>query len=86
MALLKEDGSLDIERINQLPIEEYMDEIGDLTEEQLRVYISKLPKNESKTPMKAIVVESIERYGVDADAFLNNMRDKYGIKNELINI
>lgn len=86
MALLKEYGSLDIERINQLPIEEYMDVIGDLTEEQLRVYISKLQKNESKTPMKAIVVESIERYGVDADAFLNNMRDKYGIKNELINI
>jgi hypothetical protein len=28
MALLKEDGSLDIERINQLPIEEYMEEIG----------------------------------------------------------
>ena len=26
MALLKEDGSLDIERINQLPIEEYIDE------------------------------------------------------------
>ena len=26
MAILKEDGSLDIERINQLPIEEYIDE------------------------------------------------------------
>ena len=27
MALLKEDGSLDIERINSLPLDEYMNEI-----------------------------------------------------------
>lgn len=28
MALLKEDGRLDIERINQLPYEEYMNVMG----------------------------------------------------------
>ena len=33
MALLKEDGSLDVEHINKLPLEEYMDTIGDLSEE-----------------------------------------------------
>ena len=36
MKYLKEDGSLDIKRINQLPIEEYMDVVGDLTEEQYK--------------------------------------------------
>lgn len=33
MALLKEDGSLDIERINKLPLEEHMNEIGSFTRE-----------------------------------------------------
>ena len=41
MALLKEDGSLDIERINQLPIEEYMEEVGNFTNEQRKEYYSK---------------------------------------------
>ena len=79
MALLKEDGSLDIERINSIQFEEYMNEMGTLTREQVEEYLSKIPINESKTPMKAIVVESIEKYGVDAEDFLNNMREKYGI-------
>ena len=71
MALLKEDGSLDIERINSMQFEEYMNEMGTLTREQVEEYLSKIPINESKTPMKAIVVESIEKYGVDAEDFLN---------------
>ena len=79
MALLKEDGSLDIERINSMQFEEYMNEMGTLTREQVEEYLSKIPINESKTPMKAIVVESIEKYGVDAEDFLKNMREKYGI-------
>lgn len=79
MALLKEDGSLDIERINSMQFEEYMNEMGTLTRKQVEEYLSKIPINESKTPMKAIVVESIEKYGVDAEDFLNNMREKYGI-------
>ena len=79
MALLKEDGSLDIERINSMQFEEYMNEMGTLTREQVEEYLSKIPINESKTPMKAIVVESIVKHGVDAEDFLNNMREKYGI-------
>lgn len=35
----KGDGSLDIKRISQLPIEEYMDVVGDLTEEQYEEYL-----------------------------------------------
>ena len=57
MALLKEDGSLDIERMNNLPYEEYMDAMGDLTKEQVEEYLSKLPINESDEPMRAVVVD-----------------------------
>ena len=80
---LKEDGSLDVERINKLPIEEYMDVMGDLTQEQIKEYVSKLPINESQEPIRAVVVdytmeEEIERgTAVDADDFLNKMREKY---------
>lgn len=54
MALLKEDGSLDIEWINSLPIEEHIYTISHLTKEQRNEYISKLPINESKNPYPII--------------------------------
>lgn len=47
MALLKEDGSLDIERINKLPLEERMKEIGSFTREHFKEYISTIPIDES---------------------------------------
>lgn len=79
MALLKEDGSLDIERINKLPLEEYINELESLTQEQYKDYASKLPLYESHIPMHAIDVdctmeEDVKRNGlVDAEEFLNNM-------------
>lgn len=81
MVFLKEDRSLDIERINKLPLEEYMDMMGDLTQEQVREYVTKLPINESKEPMKAVIVdytleEEIERGGVIAEDLINNLRKK----------
>ena len=77
MALLKEDGSLDIERINQLPIEEYMEEIGDLTDTQYKEYLSKIPLNESKETTKAVLVNYLmEEDGVDAEAVINNIGRK----------
>lgn len=79
MALLKEDGSLDIERINKLPLNEFMDQMGDLTQEQVEEYISCLPITENNEPLQAIVVNSIEEYGEDADEFLNEMREKNGL-------
>lgn len=83
MALLKEDGSLDIERINKLSIKEYMEEIGDLTDEQYNEYLSKLPVNESNEPMQAITVDfPIEKYGVNVDTVINNLRCKYGNKKQ----
>ena len=57
MVILKEDGSLDIERMNSLPLEEWMDEMGDLTQEQVEEYLSKLPINESNEPVRAIEVD-----------------------------
>ena len=81
MKYLKEDGSLDIKRINKLPIEEYMDVVGDLTEEQYEEYLSKLPINESNESMKAVVVdytleEELERGAVIAEDYINNLRNR----------
>lgn len=85
MALLKEDSSLDIERINHLPYEEYLNVMGDLTQEQFEEYLSKMPLNESEEPVKATMVdytleEDIERHGaVIFDDFLNKMKKKYDL-------
>lgn len=81
MAFLKEDGSLDIERINNLPFEEYMDEMGTLTQEQVQEYVSKLPLNESNEPYQGVWVdysmeEDIAKGAVDADELLNNLRNE----------
>ena len=57
MAYLKEDGSLDVERINKLPINEYIYVIGSLTQEQHKEYLSKLPINESRETTKAVIVD-----------------------------
>ena len=81
MALLKEDGSLDIERINNLSYEEYMEEMGTLTQEQVKEYISKLPINESVEPVTAIEVDytledELEKGAVLADDLLNKLREK----------
>ena len=76
MALLKEDGSLDIERINKLPLEEHMKEVGSFTREQFKQYVSTIPLNEGKSYPRAIMVDS--PHGVDAEDFMNKMREKYG--------
>jgi len=78
MALLKEDGSLDIERINALPLEEYMQEMGTLTREQVKEYLSKLPLDDSKEPMRAIMVDytledELARGGALFEDVINNL-------------
>ena len=79
MPLLKEDGSLDVERINKLPLKEYMEEIGELTQEQYKEYVSKLPINESNEPIRAIEVDytledELARGTVIAKDYINNMK------------
>ena len=54
MALLKEDGSLDINWINNLPLKEHMRIVSYLTKEQRKEYISRLPLNEAKKPHTTI--------------------------------
>ena len=85
MALLKEDGSLDIERINKLPIEDYMEEIASLNKKQYNEYISTLPLNESHEQVKSVkldwtIEEDMKRNGaVLVDDLLTEIRKKYGI-------
>lgn len=84
MALLKEDGSLDIERMNSLSFEEWMDEMGDLTQEQIEEYLSKLPINESNKPMRAMVVDyPMEEDGVDIEDYFNSCLSKSNLKKVL---
>ena len=52
MVFLKEDGSLDIERINNLPLLDYYDMLGTLTEAQVEEYCSTIPLNEMKKHYK----------------------------------
>ena len=62
MALLKEDGSLDIERIQKLPYKEYIHEISNFTKEQYEEYVSKIPINESQGTVIPIVAEDVKEY------------------------
>ena len=65
---LKEDGSLDVERINKLSLEEYIDVMGDLTEEQVEEYFSTIPINESIGPTIPVEVDYRELYTVVHDS------------------
>ena len=74
MALLKEDGSLDIERINNLPREERMREIGSFTREQFQEYLSKTPINEGYTHTRVIKFD--KPMGVNLSDVIRKIRSK----------
>lgn len=86
MVLLKEDGSLDVERINKLPIEEFTNVFPTLTQEQKEEYWSKFPLNEGKMGTQPVYVdytmeEDMERNGaVLVDDLLTKIKKKYDIK------
>lgn len=78
MEYLKEYGSLDVERINKLPYQEYIHEISNFTREQYDEYVSKIPMNESQDTVLPIVVDDVEEYirrggYVDAWDVINKM-------------
>jgi hypothetical protein len=74
MSLLKEDGSLNMEWINNLPLEEHLKVVANLTEKQHMEYSSMLPINESKSAPRSIYVDKpMEEWGVDAMEHLNKM-------------
>lgn len=80
MVFLKEDGSLDIERIDNLPLLGYYDMLGDLSESQIEEYSAQLPINESKLPLQSTKVDFTIAEGiengilVDAEDFINKLR------------
>lgn len=81
MVLLKEDGSLDVERINKLPIEEKMDVIRNLTSKQLDEYWDNHIIKESYGYTNTVVVdytldEELNNGAVVAIDFINKLRKR----------
>lgn len=85
MVFLKEDGSLDIERINKLPLEEFTKKIALMDKDEYKEFVSKQIINESQEPIKTIDVnytleEDIKSNRmVIAKDFINKMKEKYRI-------
>ena len=76
MALLKEDGGLDVEWINNLPLEEHCKAVASLTRKQLKEYLSKQPINEAENaPRSTYTNKPMEEWGVDAMEFLKKLKD-----------
>jgi len=81
MALLKEDGSLDIERIYALPIEDFIKEIESLTDAQVNEFLSKSKPYTCPGPTKAVVVDytledELARGGALLEDVINNLVEK----------
>lgn len=75
---LYEDGSLNVEKIRHLPIDEKMKVMGKMTQEQIDEYWSKIPINESQN----VSIKITGRYkmkdrGVDAFEVLEKIRKAY---------
>lgn len=77
MVPLKEDGSLDIELIKKLPLDDYLEALGSLTYPQLQEYMSKLPEDRTGEPMIAHKVDfdfDDPRSGGDSFKFLDQLK------------
>lgn len=80
MVPLDIDGNIDVERINQLPIDEKFNLIGEMTEKQYEYYCLKSPACAPGSHTKAIAVnytmeDEIERgTAVDIDKYLREWR------------
>ena len=73
---LKEDGSLDIKSINNLPIEEHLKVVASLSDKRLREYGMKQSINESNNYSRSTYTDKpIEEWGVDAIEFLNKLKE-----------
>lgn len=85
MVFLKEDGSLDIDRMLNLPIEEFIETIENMTMEQYNYFTTNLPPDEGNWPPKAVEYDPLEELikrgeAVDLKEYLNNWEKE--IKNE----
>ena len=81
MALLKEDVSLDVERIRKLPNEEKRRIMSKFTREQMDEYFSKIPINEANEPITPVKVnysmaDLLARGWTTAEQLSNMIREK----------
>ncbi len=77
MIPLKEDGSLDVELIDQLPVEEHMRVLGEFTSTQMDYYMSKLSDNNGIDSPRNVIVDygfDDSRSGVDIEEYLQEWR------------
>ena len=77
MIPVKEDGTLDTELINKLPLDDYMDVMGWLSESQIDYYMANTPMEPSTGPVIHIPEEDdiIDLgWGVDAKKLLDQMK------------
>lgn len=78
MIFLKEDGSLDVEQMLSLPLEEFIDVVGDMSQDQWDEFITKSEPYMTEGPIVPIVDDRpIEEIGIDADELLNNLRGEF---------
>lgn len=65
---LKEDGSVDVYKIQGLPLKEHAQALCSLTYEQYKEYLSKIPLKESKGVITPIYYNSLEKFLEDTEA------------------
>lgn len=85
MVFLKEDGNLDIERIDKLTIKEHMEMIEELTFSQYDEYVSTFPINEGQQHTECVDIGStiddeLKNGAVVFKDFINKKRKLYGKK------
>lgn len=81
---LKQDGTVDVEKIDNMPSDEYLHVLEAMTQEQYQYYSDNSPANKGNNgPSKAIPVnytleEALEKgWLVDANKHIQELRDKY---------
>lgn len=62
MIFLKEDGSLNVEQLLSLPIDEFMYVVGDMSQDQWDEFIAKSEPYMTEGPIVPIVYEKRRQY------------------------
>ena len=85
MIPVKEDGTLYIELINKLPLDDYMDVMGSLSESQIDYYMANTLMEPSTGPVKPILEadDIIDLgWGVDAKNLLDQMKRQLDMRTD----
>lgn len=76
---LLEKNAMNIDYINNLPLDEYISVIESMNQEQYKDYCSCITTDKKQEPVHVIAVNygfDDERSGVDAKKFINELREK----------